>query len=1225
LALTGFSRYNPQVSLRIQLLGPFRVWRDEAEITAAVHKIGKADLLLKHVLSHPGETFTPDQLVEALWGQELDEGKTTVEKAKANLHRRLSELRKLLEPSLAKSAESVYLLSTPKGYCFNLKSDCHLDAHEFVERCEQAQIQYQQNEYAPAILAYESALPLVQGDYLSEDRYAEWAIQLREKWQAAYVDALANLAECHARLGQYRRAIARCHQALRLQTHRESLYRQLMLYCYLSGDQAEALQIYEQCRETLDKQLDVDPAPETQELYRQILNRHIPGIDQIYKPLAIERHPIPYSLGRTPFVGRSKEYALLSNHLREACSGQGRVLLISGEAGIGKSRLVQELLAYARETQGTVLQGRCSDLAVKLAFEPIIQALRYSLTQIQTRLKEELAPLWLAEMTKLVPEFLTLTELPVNPALSPEQERHRLFEALTQSLICLGQERPLVLVLDDVHWADSATLDFLPYMAPRIAGQSITLIATYRSEETPKPPLASVRDETGRELVHSVSLTRLSLKETQELLQQMGRMPKTVAERLSQRLQQETEGNPFFLVAVLQALFEEGAMRVHENGAWVTDIDEITTNYRELLIPTKVKEIIQRRLERLNKSEQELLTLAAVAGRRFEYRLLEKAWNQTATLEVIENLSKAQLLVAENGHYEFHHEKVREVIYAETSAPRRQQLHRQIAETIEHLHHHRLEEHFSALAYHFAQGQEFMKAFEYTYRALKQAVARYQNEEGLKLTELGLKLSRELPDDPTLEERRLELLAERVALFDLLGRRAEQAETIDQVFQWAKTTQNRTFECEAHRLRTKLWLALGRYTDAQAEIEKALEISKNLGNKSLQAKALQSLGTVRWYLGAHAQALDCYTQVATLSDFIGDKKEHLHAVHNIGTVHHYLGRYIEALRCYREAGELARAIGNKVVEAQAWQNIAALQDAQGDHPAVLQTYDRAYELFRQIGDIRGQASTLNNLGILYLNRQRYDKALKHYETAHELFRNIQEKNGISQVLLGLGQIYHDLDQDHQALEYFEKAHEICQELGSRILEAFSLYSLGEAHHGLGHHAEALRYYGEAQAMQAQIGDKLRECFTLRDLGKLYLDMNAPMKARDALVRARQQAVELGLKSEESQCLVYLSMAYLQEGETASALDFSRQATGLLEQAMPTKCAPLVYFSHYRTLIASGQASASRLFLQRAYDEIMHAAAAIEEPKIRELFLRAKPAAEVLVTWAEIHRQGSKHP
>ncbi len=163
------------MSLRIQLLGPFRVWRDEEEITAAVHRIGKADLLLKLLLSHPGETFTPDQLVEALWGQELNEGKTTVEKAKANLHRRLSELRKLLEPSLAKSAESVYLLSTPKGYCFNAKAELHLDGHEFSQHCEQAQALYQQSEFAAAILTYEAGLLLVQGDYLAEDRYAEWA------------------------------------------------------------------------------------------------------------------------------------------------------------------------------------------------------------------------------------------------------------------------------------------------------------------------------------------------------------------------------------------------------------------------------------------------------------------------------------------------------------------------------------------------------------------------------------------------------------------------------------------------------------------------------------------------------------------------------------------------------------------------------------------------------------------------------------------------------------------------------------------------------------------------------------------------------------------------------------------------------------------------------------------------------------------------------------------
>ena len=1203
------------MSLRIQLLGPFRVWRDDEEITAAVHKIGKADTFVKLLISQPSQTFTPDQLVEALWGQELEEGKTTVEKATANLHRRISELRKLLEPSLKKSAESQYILRTPKGYCFNQKAPSRIDAEEFAQRYESAQRLQIQQELEPAVAAYEAMLALVQGEYLAEDRYAEWAVQPRQKWQETYLETLANLAECHARLGQYRRAIARCHQALRSQEHRESIHRQLMLYCYLAGDQAEALKAYESCRETLAKHLDVEPSPETKDLHKQILNRNIPGVDHVYKPANVERHPIPYSLGKTPFVGRTKEYSVLMSHLQESQASQGRALFICGEAGIGKTRLVQELLAYARERDARILQGRCSDLATKLAFEPIIQALRNGFAQISERLKSSLAPLWLSEIAKLVPECFALQELPANPALSPEQERHRLFEALTQLLIILGQEKFLVLFLDDLHWADSATSDFLHYSAPRIAAYPIIIWGTYRSEEVSKPPLAPLRDETGREIIHCVQLTRLSVAETEKLLQEMGKMPEAVAERLGRRLHQETEGNPFFLVAVLQALFEEGAMQVNEHNVWMTDIDEITANYRELLIPTKIKEVIQRRLNRLSEEEQELLTLAAVAGRRFDYSLLEKAWNKPTALDVVEKLAKAQLLIAENGHYEFNHDKVREVIYSETSAPRREKLHRQVGETMEQLYSARLGEYYNALAHHFSQSRELRKALDYTLLALQQAVARYQNEEGLKLTELGLKLYQELtaqqPPDPPLIPKKSEILTQRVGLYDILGRRAEQAQAIAEVFQWAEFLKDETLLCEAHLLQSRLALALGKYSEAQSTTEQALGLTRHLGDRQREGRALQTLGTVHWYLGKHTQALECYTQAAQLAEAMGAAKEHMNAVHNIGIVHHQLGQYSEALECYRKAGELARQTGDKLVDAQSLKNIGAIQDYRGDYRAALETYEKASELFHQIGAIRGQANTLSSLGILYLNLERYDKALSHYEWAYELCKNIHDRGGIGQVLLGLGETHRSLGEYPKALEHFQKAHELYRDLGSRVWEAVAFYGMGGAHQGLGDYASALRSYREAQAIQSAIGDKLRESYTLCDLGALHLEFGKFSEAIDSLEQARQRIEAVGAKPEEIKCLAYESLAHLAQKEYAQALQVSQRASELLEHIERAKYARMVHFAHYKALRATGKSPEARPYLRRAHEELMQLAGAIEDPEIRELFLAVKSNREIL--------------
>ncbi|MBI3661019.1 tetratricopeptide repeat protein [Candidatus Acetothermia bacterium] len=1028
--------------LKVKLLGQFEVWRDGVLISPEDWKRHKTHILLKILIGNRGRKFTQDELIEFLF-PDLDP-----QKARHNLNARLSELRRVLEPHLRKATSSKYIITVDKNnYYFSKDVHCWIDTEVFQQQVQIAQ-----------------------------------EVQDGDRWQQAI----------ETRLGQYRRAIARCHQALRSQEHRESIHRQLMLYYYLAGDQAEALKTYELCRETLAKQLDVEPSRETNELHQQILNRNIPGVDQVYKPVTVERHAIPYSLGKTPFVGRTKEYAVLVSHLQESHTGHGRALFIAGEAGIGKTRLVQEFFAHAREREACILQGHCSDLVTKLAFEPIIQALRSGYAQISQRLKNSLAPLWLAEVARLVPEFITLKELTTNPLLSPEQERHRLFEALTQLLITLGQEKLLVLFLDDLHWADSATSDFLQYSAPRISAYPIIILGTYRSEEAQKPPLAPLRDETGREIVHYIQLARLSVDETEKLLQEMGKMPEAVAGRLGRRLHQETEGNPFFLVAVLQALFEEGAMQVRENGVWATDIDEITANYRELLIPTKVKEVIQRRLGRLNEDERELLTLAAVAGRRFDYSLLEKAWSKPTTLDLIEKLTKAQLLIAENGHYEFSHDKIREVVYTDTSLPRRKRLHKQVAETIEQLHNNRLQEYYNILAHHFAQARELQKAFDYTLLALNRTMASHQIEEGLTLTDMGLQIYLELKAqqiyrNQALMQHGFEMLIHRFRLYEILGRRMEQEQTIAQASLLAEEADNENFLADTYLMKTRLMVALGKYSDAQTEARKALLLGCNLDNKQLEGKAEQMLGTTHWHLGEHHKALEHYIRAFEIAEEIGLEQERMQAVLNIGVVHHQLGNYEQALERYKHACELALKMGNKIGEAQSHKNIGVIHSNLGEYQMALLAFEKAYDLFSQIGEVRAQASTISNLGSVSLQIGKYDKALQYYEKAYELCKNIQDRNGEGQVLLGLGNLYNEgLGDYHKARDYFQRAYEHYQQLGSRVWEAAALCNLGEVSQCLIDYPTALRYYQEAQSIQQAVDDKLRETYTIYNIGILYV-------------------------------------------------------------------------------------------------------------------------------------------
>ena len=257
-------------ALRVQLLGAFRVWREGVLIDFQEWKTRKHQSLFKLMVSQRGRFFSAEELVEWLWPT------APPEQALAALRKRVSELRKILQPRLAKGSDSHFLLTRPNGYCFDSDADCLVDLEEFDRHDRQGCACEQQGSYPEAIRAYEAGARWYQGEYLAEDRYEEWASLQRERSKEAYLELLLRLAECYARAGQYQRAIARCTQALEIYSDAEDGYLKLMRYHALAGQWGEAQRAYERCREVLHRQLGLDLSPAVQELHDQILQHRIP-------------------------------------------------------------------------------------------------------------------------------------------------------------------------------------------------------------------------------------------------------------------------------------------------------------------------------------------------------------------------------------------------------------------------------------------------------------------------------------------------------------------------------------------------------------------------------------------------------------------------------------------------------------------------------------------------------------------------------------------------------------------------------------------------------------------------------------------------------------------------------------------------------------------------------------------------------------------------------------
>jgi DNA-binding SARP family transcriptional activator/Tfp pilus assembly protein PilF len=1196
--------------MRIQLFGSFAVWRRGQPIPPQAWSQEKTKALLKILASEAGRVFKHDELIKWLWPE------AEPSRAQRTLKNRMAELRRLLEPRLRRGQASRFIETHREGYRFKPEADCLIDLQEFVRHAQAGKAAEHAGHYEQAIASYEQSLRWCEpGELLAEDRYEEWAIPIRHRWEQEFLDVLSRLADCHARLGHYRRALAHCRRSLEKDPYREGGWRQLMLYYYLAGSPSEAVSAYESCRQKLNE-LEREPSQKTQELYEHIKAGHIPGIDQFYPPPPLVRHEIPYALspGSIPFVGRRAEYARLVSSLEQARKGRGCCVLIGGEAGVGKTRLAQEFISYARERcKIQLFQGHCHEL-IQLAYQPWSEAVREGLAKLKREELQAIPPLWLAEVAKIAPELrVRMPELPENPPLPPEQERLRFFEGLARFFLSFVERKhapkPLLIFLDDLQWADAASVDFLNYLLARLETKPILIVGTYRSEEVSEdhPLLKLVRAWEPKNLLHTLPLGRLTAMEVEELLRKLPLALKRF-DLFCQRLYEETEGIPLFLIATLQHFFEEGALKI-TGKVWVTDIEDISSNYRELLIPPTVKDLIVRRLSRLSEPEQKLLELASVIGRTFEFPLLERAWEGNGDcLRTLEGLIRAHVLVERQDRYAFSHDKIREVVYEGMSLPRRQQLHRRVLEALENVYAGESETQAVLRAQHAYHGGQWKKALEYSLQALTKAVKEYRHQEGLHLVEWGLESAQRLEaageDRAHLTGLRFELLAHREAIFDLQGRRQEQERDLEQMQSLAERLGDQRKLALVFQKRGKMYWRLGRFLEAEETTQKALKLHADLKDQQAQGDCLNTLGLVYRSLGRPQEALRCHQQALEHYEQIGDRQGQGYSLSHIGVVYWGWGQWDEALRYHRQALQIFQEIGDRKGQGDALGNIGIVYSQSGREEAALPFHQQALAIYREIGNRQSEGHTLHNLGSVYMGLSHYEEGLRYYQQALAIRREVGDRRGQGAALSAIGRYYYgSLGQYDEALPYLQEAMQIRQEIADKWGQGEVQYNLGFIYHGLGRYEEALRCYQQAAKIFQDTEDRTYEAYSLAGLGDVYRELRKPAEAVECYSQAGTIAEELGLHALQAYCLSAGGMARLGLGERESALHDSTRAIQMLEGGQIRENPQEIYLNHFKILCAHGRDAEAMDYLKKAYDAVMQCAERLKAPKARESFLK----------------------
>jgi tetratricopeptide (TPR) repeat protein len=478
---------------------------------------------------------------------------------------------------------------------------------------------------------------------------------------------------------------------------------------------------------------------------------------------------------RGRLVGRHRELAEATAFWQRAVSGEGQVLLISGEPGVGKTRLARELTTRVEVSGGRVLLGECYAEG-GAPFAPVAQIIQTALDQSDSHFTSQrfagarhkltgLDSHVLADLITLVPSLRArYPDVPPNPQLDPESEQRRLFESVVEFCSLLTDEGPLLLILDDAHWADSGTLFLVRHMARRMRRRSLMILITYREVELDEArPIHQVLLDLNRErLAVRLKLSRLTRDETHDLLASM--FAEEITPEFLDGIYRETEGNPFFIEEVCKALIEGGKL-YFEHGRWQRP------NVDEMEIPQSVRIAIQSRVGKLDEVTQATLQLAAVFGREFDYDTLDLAsdLDEDALIGALESAERAQLIqevgAARDVTFAFAHALIPTTLYESVSTLRRRRLHRRAAEAIEMLR----PDDFEALAFHCAAAGERAKAIRYNHHAARRAEAVFAHD----VARQHLITALDLIDAGEQEETRLILLEELADVHHRLGERSE--------------------------------------------------------------------------------------------------------------------------------------------------------------------------------------------------------------------------------------------------------------------------------------------------------------------------------------------------------------------------------------------------------------------------------------------------------------------
>jgi predicted ATPase len=830
-----------------------------------------------------------------------------------------------------------------------------------------------------------------------------------------------------------------------------------------------------------------------------------------------------------PFVDRQNEVAELCEALASAKSGKGKMYFVTGEIGVGKTRIIEEFCKIAKQEGCLVIFGRCIDSGA-VPFLPLNEVLERYMGEIE----EQHIPLGLAVSREFQYEQLRNTE----------RERTRMLERYMRKFEEMSVQQPVVFALDDVQWADAGTLSFLHYLSRNISTISMLCVVTYPTEymktEGATPFATTIRNINIERNARTIEISRFGVEHVVQILRVMLGTDR-VPEKLVKNIYQRTGGNPFYVIEVVREILEQGVFDLEKH--------ELKVPVEEIQMPDTIKNIVSMRVSRLDENTKKVLRACAILGREFEYAPLKALaeLDEDTLLDILDNLIAMGFIEEVEGaeeRYRFVHNPVYEVIYSELSIPRKRLMHGKAGRELERLHGNE-ERYHAEIGTHYIRGRELEKGIKYKIRAGEYALSRYIMEDAISNLQDAVAVLGELKDESMKVEYAYRIYA-------MLGDCNYILSNYDEaIMAYEKALDFSVDETQKTRIKIKMSMPhtkKGNFTESvnllldalghikedefalKADIlillgwtyelkgaflraieyyKQAVEICENTDDEAAIATAHHRLGTGFWCLGDINKAMKHLEKARSIREKRNIKEGLADTYNNLAILYSDTGDIEKAIEYFRKAEKLYADIGELSGLCAIYNNIADIYALKGQYETAIAFYTKDIELSRRIGYKTSEILATNNLASIYQEMENLEPALTHYASALKLSREIGEKRMLTMALANIAIIYAELGEIKKALEFANEALETAKEVGSKEDEGDACSAMGRVLLLSGNFNEAEMYYEKALDfyLETQRVERINTCKF--DIGRLYLAWGKFDEAREFLEIAREFFEKMG--------------------------------------------------------------------------------------------------------------------